>query len=661
MKTRSLIADIIPATRTNRGASTFSYRVPDSISSEINVGNVVEIPLKEKKILGVVQSLYQRESEQQLKDIYRVAVEHPAFNERSIRLFMSLSKRFAAPPGLFVKSALIKISPKARKIEELQKGIPKIFNLTEDQKNAIRAILGSLLQASAWLLHGVTGSGKTEVYLQVASEVVASGGQVLILVPEIALTPQTLARFAERFNPKILGVIHSKISYGQKNLLWHAIAEGSCQILIGPRSAIFAPFSNLKLLVMDEEHDSSYKQDEQNPRFHARAAVLELSRLWDCPVIFGDATPSVELYHAATCGEVKLLKLPTRPSQRLPQVSLVDMREEARAGNFTNFSSILLDRMSAALQKKRQIILFLNRRGTATGLQCRDCGEFVMCKYCSVTVVYHREARALVCHHCGRHYGIPATCGICKSVRLRFVGSGTEKIEKQVQELFPQAHVRRADRDSVNKRSDFATLYNDFSSEKFDILVGTQILARGWDLHRVELIGVINADTALAFPDFRSNERTFDLATQVSGRAGRGDFPGSVVLQTYSPDNPAIQAAISHDYLSFFNREIQDRQEYGYPPFVELIELSTRSSRQETALMRANLLATEFKELPIKDLQIIGPAPAFISRERGAYKMRVILKLPKSQLEENLNPLLWRRLIELPAWWDVNIDPNSLL
>ena len=313
------------------------------------------------------------------------------------------------------------------------------------------------------------------------------------------------------------------------------------------------------------------------------------------------------------------------------------------------------------MQKKRQIILFLNRRGTATGLQCRDCGEFVMCKYCSVTVVYHREARALVCHHCGRHYGIPATCGICKSVRLRFVGSGTEKIEKQVQELFPQAHVRRADRDSVNKRSDFATLYNDFSSEKFDILVGTQILARGWDLHRVELIGVINADTALAFPDFRSNERTFDLATQVSGRAGRGDFPGSVVLQTYSPDNPAIQAAISHDYLSFFNREIQDRQEYGYPPFVELIELSTRSSRQETALMRANLLATEFKELPIKDLQIIGPAPAFISRERGAYKMRVILKLPKSQLEENLNPLLWRRLIELPAWWDVNIDPNSLL
>lgn len=656
------IAQIIPAANMPRKQdSVFSYGIPEAMQGKIRPGMIVEIPLRKQAVPGVVAAVTDELPDFPVRPIIRVLWEAPVFTPQLLALARFISDYYLASLGLVVKLAITRPARRAHLMARAAAAPSAAPHLTDEQENAVRTVLAEK-KAQTYLLHGVTGSGKTEVYLHAAEQKIREGKQVLILVPEIALTPQTLARFSARFDPKSVAVVHSKLSYGQKYLIWKGAYEGTIKVIIGPRSALFAPFTSLGLIVMDEEHESSFKQFDQNPKFHSRTVAEKLSQLWNCPLVLGDATPSVETYYAAETGRIKKLELTHRIYQEMPPVQLVDMREETRAGNFTIYSRILLEEMREALGKKQQVILFINRRGTATSVQCSDCGNLMMCTRCTVPLVYHRDRQDLECHHCQRTYPIPASCPVCGSVKLKFFGTGTEKVETTIRELYPQARVKRLDRDAVSSKSELEALYEDFISKKFDILVGTQMIAKGWDLASVGLIGVVNADTILSFPDFHSNERTFQLATQVAGRTGRGQFPGRVVLQTYNPDNFAIRAAVKHDYRAFYEREIADRREFGYPPFTRLVKLTLEHTKQEKLLqMTQDLIDLIKQKTGIPHESVIGQSPAFIPRVRGRYGVYVILKLPPVTGDRSVPETLARFLSSLHPGWDIDIDPDTIL
>ncbi len=653
-------AEIIPTVGLSRKLGALTYTVPEKFS-EIKRGDVVRVPLGKKTVLGAVTSVnHDHGDTARLREIISLEPLAARVTEASFRLVDFISREYCASPGLVMRSIVSKPAPRARRREDFfgiaEKSAPPV--LTPSQKSALERISACLNKAEQFLLFGVTGSGKTEVYLRSIEKVLSSSRQALVLVPEIALTPQTLARFASRFGNRSVAVVHSRLSYGQKFLIWKGVESGEIQVLIGPRSAIFAPFKNLGLIVLDEEHDPSYKQSEQNPRFHTRTAAAELGRIWNCPLVLGDATPSLETFYRSETDLIQRLELPERINQPMPGVEIVDMGAEARAGNFSIFSSQLLKKISNHLASGRQIILFLNRRGQATSMVCRDCGTVVACDRCSSPLPYHRSRGRLVCHHCNRNFPLPDTCVKCRSARLKLAGTGTEKVEEEILARFPQARLLRLDSDSVSAKRDLQRVYQDFLAHRFDIVVGTQLVAQGWDLSGVGLIGVINADTSLAFPDFRSLERTFQLITQVAGRAGRGSLSGEAVFQTYSPQNSAILAALNHDYRGFYHREIADRKLFGYPPFSRLVKLAARANRPDTAseLIRDSL--EKIRRAGARDEWVVGPVAAFVPRVRGQSIFYGILKLP---LEEDFLATLRPVLLELPRNIEIDIDPDSLL
>jgi len=700
-----ITAQIIPATRISMDKNqVFSYAIPESLKDKLKPGYIVEIPFGNRTVAGVVTQITKAQPVMyKLKEVHKILWDEAVFTPQLFELAKFISGKYLVSLGLVVKTIITKKAPRAKQIEKFLDIVRQEQNhkLTDPQEQSLVEILDSKSQARTFLLHGVTGSGKTEVYIQVIQKLLKEKKQSLVLVPEIALTPQTLARFSARFKNQEIGVIHSKISYGQKYLIWSKVFTGEIKILIGPRSAIFAPFKNLGLIVIDEEHDSSYKQFDQSPRFHTREVAGKLSEIWNCPVILGDATPSVETFYNAQLGRYGYLELASRINQALPPVKLVDMAEVARGGNFSIFSDQLISEMEVALKKQMQVILFINRRGMATGMMCGDCGKQLFCKSCQVTLVYHKNIHKLICHHCNRKYSVPITCAHCKSNKLKFTGTGTEKVEEHIQELFPKNIVKRLDKDTISTRVDLENFYEDFKNKKFDILVGTQIIAKGWDLSSVGLIGVVNSDTTLQFPDFRSNERTFQLITQVAGRTGRGEFPGRVVLQTYNPQNFAVQAAVTHDYVKFFEQEIQDRKDYGYPPFSQLIKLTYKSFNKNKAEEKAQDIVKNLRSFVIPDpdkdgraglesghkevqnpktwipdparhryasgvaggqvrddkVEIIGPSPAFIPRVRGSYIYYVIIKVKEPEALKNIKKILE----QLPADWDIDVDPSTLL
>ncbi|MCL5435705.1 MAG: primosomal protein N' [Patescibacteria group bacterium] len=661
MKTNFI--NVIPATSLSRSAAPrFTYRLPAELSRPA-VGSLVEVPFGKKNIPAVVSGVDIEETLHDVKLIVKILDPEPLFTPELFELAEKLSRHYLVPLTLMVKAMLSKVAPRARLRPESvlgQNSHSKDLILNAGQTHAVKTLLSSSDEAGIFLLHGVTGSGKTEVYLRVIEQLVKSGRQALVLVPEISLTPQTLRRFAERFPKLKVAVVHSKISYGQKSAIWKGVRSGAINILIGPRSAVFAPFQKLGFIVIDEEHDPSYKQSDQNPKFDARTACEMLSRIWGCLLVMGDATPSLETYHRAVTGKISLLSLPDRVGQALPQVKLIDMQSEARAGRFDVLSEPLKLAIDKTLQQKKQIILFINRRGTATSLACRDCGKPVLCDRCDSPLVYHQIRKQLVCHHCDRTFPLPANCPACKSQRLKFFGTGTEKIEQEIKTLFPDKRILRFDRDSVKNKRDLVSFYQRFESRDFDILVGTQLLAKGWDFDTVALIGVANADTALSFPDYKSNERTFQLITQVAGRAGRRNELGMVFFQTYLPENFAIQAALKHDYAAFYQKEIADRKTFLYPPFSHLIKCTVKHRRLEHALRSAEQLVGTLKTLKT-GLEIIGPAPAFVPRLRGIYRVYVIIKTSSSDTGMPLSPELENALANLPAIWDIDVDPDSLL
>lgn len=517
----------------------------------------------------------------------------------------------------------------------------------------------------AFLLHGVTGSGKTHVYLQLIEGLIRSRRQAIVLVSEIAQTPEALDRYAERF-PGRVALMHSDLPLSRRVEMWRAVREGCYDVVIGPRSALFAPVPNLGLIVLDEEHEPAYKQEAPVPRYHARDVALELGRRMRAPVVLGSATPDVASYHLAERGVYRLLSLPDRYSGprgsgwstgKLPYAEIVDLREELRAGNGSILSRSLQAELERTLDQRQQAILFLNRRGSATCVLCRDCGHVMRCRRCDVPMVYHKESEALVCHHCGRKMAPPAKCPECRKSRIGFFGAGTERVASEVTRLFPSARVLRWDHDVAGRRGEHARLHRQFRGHEAEVLVGTQMVAKALDFPLVTLVGVVLADVTLHLPDFRSAERTFQLLAQVAGRAGRGAEVGKVVIQTYSPNHYSVVAAAHHDYRGFYRQEIAFRRYHSYPPFRRLVRLLLTGSGEARiryeAIQMKKRLQERVDELGIADISILGPAPAFHSRLRGHYRWQLVLA------GDGAGPLL--EAIDLPLGWTVDVDPASLL
>ncbi|MCL4395288.1 MAG: primosomal protein N' [Chloroflexi bacterium] len=541
---------------------------------------------------------------------------------------------------------------------------------------------------AAFLLHGVTGSGKTEIYMRALAEAIARGKQGIVLVPEIALTPQTLRRFGARFER--IAVLHSRLGLGERYDTWRRCRDGQVDVVIGSRSALFAPVPRLGLIAVDEEHDAAYKQ-ESAPHYHAREVALELARRTGATVILGSATPDVESYHRAKRGELRLVELPKRIMGHrgvienevtnfalrsanlavrelsadyadalyleLPPVQVVDLRAELKAGNRSIFSRALQRELARVLNAHEQSILFLNRRGTATFILCRDCGYVWKCRRCDNPMTYHGVGDQLVCHHCNRRDRIPTQCPQCGSARIRYFGAGTQKIEQEIQTAFPKARTLRWDWDVTRGRESHEAILEQFVRHQADILIGTQMIAKGLDLPLVTLVGVVSADTSLNLPDFRAGERTFQLLTQVAGRAGRSILGGRVIIQTYNPENYAVAAASRHDYAAFYEREIAFRREQKYPPFARLVRLtyahSSDKHAQEEAERVRQMLAMRCAQLGLPALDVIGPAPAFFHRVRGQYRFQILLRgrEPHALISD----------IALPLGWRVDVDPATVL
>jgi primosomal protein N' (replication factor Y) len=536
--------------------------------------------------------------------------------------------------------------------------------LTSSQQAAWRLIHDVIVgkvspsgHSPVFLLFGVTGSGKTEIYLRALAQVIAAGKRGICLIPEIALTQQTVERFASRFSRRV-AVLHSGLSLGEQFDEWQWIQGGNCDVVIGPRSALFAPLPDLGLIIIDEEHEWTYKQEDKSPRYHARDVAIKLAQLSGAAVILGSATPDIGSFHKAQQGEYQLVELKERITPRgyspLPEVSVVDVREELKAGNTSLFSRSLLAAMEGTLAQNEQIILFLNRRGTATFVRCRNCGFVFRCPRCSIALTYHSVEKRLICHRC--RYSIPVSpnCPRCSRRNLRLLGIGTQRIEEEMKHFFPEAKLLRWDRDVITRRYAHAELLKDFRDHKADVLIGTQMIAKGLDLPQVTLAGVINADTGLNFPDFRSGERTFQLLCQVGGRAGRGVKAGKVVIQTYSPDNYIIEAAARHDYSGFYYREIDYRRRYNYPPFSQLVRLVYSHTDEESGRREAERMYRLIADsLQLTADSIIGPVPTFAFRARGRYRWQLFLRGPDSS--RVLSQLA------LPRGWTIDVDPVAMV
>ncbi len=562
-------------------------------------------------------------------------------------------------------------------------------NLTPDQKEVWQLILEGFQSNSSkpYLLHGVTGSGKTEIYLRAVEETIAAGKQAIIMVPEIALTPQTVTRFMSRF-PERVGVLHSELSPGERYDTWRLARHGALDIVVGPRSAIFTPFPDLGLIVVDECHDDSYYQGDISPRYHALHTAIYYAKVSGAVCILGSATPDVTGRYQGERGNWNYLTLPERILAHresiqvqlnqaahdptfsryqdldedllmadLPSVNVIDMRTELKAGNRSIFSRELQEKLTETLAKNQQAILFLNRRGSATYIFCRDCGYSLRCPRCETSLTAHHSDHELRCHLCGYRRNIPKTCPKCGSQRIRHLGTGTQQVESALKELLPDVRTLRWDRDTTRKKGAHWDIMDKFSTHQADVLIGTQMLAKGLDLPLVTLVGVVLADSGLNLPDFRASERTFQVLTQVAGRAGRSPLGGEVVLQTFDPDHYVIQAAAGHDYEDFYQQELEFRRDLGYPPFLKIIRLEIRDKNPNSAEKKAGVFAATLqgwiKKEGFQSTRLVGPTPAYFSKIRGEWRWQILVKGP--------NPLALIRDHHPGPEWIVEVDPPVIL
>lgn len=528
------------------------------------------------------------------------------------------------------------------------------LQLTDEQEGAIKPILESLEkhEHDVFLVHGVTGSGKTEIYLQAIQEVIKQGKEAIVLVPEISLTPQMVNRFKGRFG-KNVAVMHSALSAGEKFDEWRKIQRKQVQVVVGARSAIFSPFENLGIIIIDEEHEMSYKQEDQ-PRYHARDVAIERGKNNNFPVVLGSATPTLESFARADKGVYKLATLKKRTNNKpMPEVITVDMREELHAGNRTMFSRALMEKIADCLAKGEQIVLLLNRRGFSTFVMCRDCGHVKECPHCDIALTYHKNSNRLKCHYCSFEEAVPTICPECDSDLIRYFGTGTQRVEETLAQLIPEARVLRMDVDTTRRKGAHEKILNQFADKKADILLGTQMIAKGLDFENVTLVGVLTADSMLHLPDFRSSEKTFQLLTQVSGRAGRHELTGEVIVQTYTPEHYSIQLASEYNFEEFYQKEMGMRRAFQYPPYYYLALITVTHLNHVKVVQTAQKIVQQLQQKIQPKTVILGPTPSPIPRIKDRYRYQCMIKYKHE-------PELRRYIQEVNQYFAEDVRKNDL-
>lgn len=533
--------------------------------------------------------------------------------------------------------------------------------LTIEQENIIREYINS--DDKMFLLKGVTGSGKTEVYMKLVERVLLEGKSAIILVPEIALTPQMIERFKGRFGVNV-ALFHSKLSDGERFDEWFRVKEGKSKVIVGARSAIFLPAKNLGLIIIDEEHENTYKS-EQNPKYQTKEVAEYLSELKGCKVILGSATPSIETYYRALTGEMKLLELNSRVDNKaMPPMKVIDMRNELKGGNKSLFSRELFIAIQERLKRKEQIILFLNRRGFSTFVSCRSCGYVFKCNECDISMTYHKNG-LLICHYCGKTKREPRECPKCHSKYVKFFGAGTQRVEEEVKKYFNNAGILRMDVDTTRDKHSYERIYNTFKNGEADILIGTQMVSKGLDFKNVTLVGILAADMSINIPDYRAAERTFQIITQVAGRAGRGDKQGEVLIQTYTPQHYSLQYAVNYDYEGFYEKEFTVRAMMKYPPFGKLLLINGTSKKEELLKNFMHKITMMIKPLVENclDIEILGPIPCMISKLKENYRWQIVIKGEfDSYFSKNIKEILYdeNKNVYNDIRISMDINPNNL-
>ncbi|MGL4570952.1 MAG: primosomal protein N' [Clostridium sp.] len=532
--------------------------------------------------------------------------------------------------------------------------------LTDEQQKAIFNIENS--EQSGILLKGVTGSGKTEIYMNLVEKVLNEGKGAIVLVPEIALTPQMIERFKGRFGEDV-ALFHSKLSDGERFDEWYRVKSGDCRLVVGARSAIFLPINNLGIIIIDEEHEGTYKS-EHNPKYNTKDVAEFLSIIKGCKYILGSATPSVESFADAIVSKLKLVELKKRVDDKpLPTMEIVDMREELKVKNLSLFSRKLYKEIKEALEKKEQVILFLNRRGFSTFISCRSCGYVFKCPECDISMTYHKNGY-LVCHYCGRAEKQVKVCPKCNSKYVKFFGAGTERVENEVRKYFKDARILRMDADTTRNKDSYERIYNSFKNREADILIGTQMITKGLDFKGITLVGILSADMSLNIPDYRSGERTFQLITQVAGRAGRGDREGKVIIQSYTPNHPSLKYVINDDYTGMFKEEIAVRKAMGYPPFGKILLIRGISKNEEKLKEFIKKAKENIEKVIEEDLDILGPTPCLVSKIKDKFRWQILIKGKiKDELCKKIKDILYEMNKSVYNEIRINIDinPNNLL
>ena len=617
----------------------YQYGVPMEFKEQIAIGKRVRVPLRSQTRIGYVVGISKTASLKNIKPIAEVLdSEGPFLTEKFRKLTHWMSEYYfcswgqaieAVMPTPFKKGKTVMKSRSPKNTEESLVHATPVHSLTAQQSQVYESIWLTLKkhQFKKFLLHGITGSGKTEIYLCLIEKLIQEERGSIVLVPEISLTPQTTQRFKARFGD-LVAVVHSRISTGKRLEEWHRLRKGEAKVVVGARSAVFSPVKDLGIIVIDEQHDDSYKQEE-TPRYEAGRVAEERCRIEGAVLLSASATPSLESYFEAKKAEGELLTLSERIEQRpLPQVTILDMRNERRGRTIRLFSIKLEDAIQKALDKKEQVMLLMNRRGFAPFVSCMTCGTPVGCPRCRVSMVFHHDLQKLLCHTCHYMKFPPKMCPACNKGYVRYMGIGTEKVESEAARLFPQARIARMDRDATSRKDAHEKLLERFRRREVDILLGTQMIAKGHDFPAVSVIGVISADTALNLPDFRSAERAFSLLTQVAGRAGRKDIPGRVFIQTFLPTHYAIQAAKDHDYHEFYAKEIRFREQLKMPPYQKLIQIILQGRVEKDVLKRALEFRKKLEEKSkSRGLEIMGPAPCLVSKRYGQYLWNLYLKV----------------------------------
>lgn len=665
----------------------FTYRVPPALEGKVQPGMRVVVPFRSRRVIGfclaLTAQLPKNFSEEKIKAIVdapdALPKGGPVFSEKMLRLIEWLADYYLAPIGEVCRSALparfsqkveIKM-PRPKLAEEIHETFhePAPLDFTAGQKSALE-FLEKSAAGKPLLLHGITGSGKTEVYLHYISSVLRAERQAILLVPEIGLTPQLIGRVRSRL-AKPVAIYHSGLSESWRHLYWEKMRTGEISVVVGTRSALFAPFPNLGAIVVDEEHDASYKQGEGSFHYHARDAAIVRAKLEGAQVLLGSATPSLESFHNAKKGKYHYMILPERPGgATLPEVTLIDLRTEksagaAAAGKLEGASKILSAPLQTALAENlyrgEQSLLLMNRRGFANFLICQDCGFTPECPNCAITLTYHKFPPALACHYCEFKTAVAAACARCKSPALKPLGSGTQALQEELQQLFPDAKIVRLDRDTAAKREHRNEVLTAMKKGGVDILLGTQIVAKGHDFPNVTLVGILLADQLLNFPDFRAAERTFQLLTQAAGRAGRADKPGRVLIQTFHPEHAALLCAKEHHFENFSAAELKHREELSYPPFFRLAQIVLQSPHADRAEKSARdlkkyLNAAGGAATP-QNLSILGPAKAPIEKMKGKYRWQFLVKAGTAQALKNFLQQTRRfRNTHLPPAVQLHID-----